>query len=307
MATVLITGGTGMIGNALTKELLRKQHRVIVLTRKAKPSNGGVVVKEWDPQNGQIDESGISEADYIIHLAGANDAERRWTAKRKKEILDSRVQSGEVIVQSIRKIPNKIKAVISASAIGWYGPDPQIPNPKPFVETDPPDNAFLGITCQQWENSIKPVEQIGKRLVSFRIGIVLSNEGGAYAEFKKPLKFGVASVLGSGKQIISWIHIDDLVQLFIAAMENDNYAGVYNAIAPYPVSNKELILAIAKQRRKFFIPLPVPSLALRIALGEMSIEILKSATVSADKIQASGYKFNYPHIADAVKELEGGK
>ncbi|RYZ25682.1 MAG: TIGR01777 family protein [Chitinophagaceae bacterium] len=304
MATVLITGGTGMIGKALTNELLQRQHRVMVLTRKAKPISGGIIYKEWDPEKGSIDETAIGEADYIIHLAGANVAEKRWTAKRKQEIVDSRVKSGKLLVQSIRKIPNKIKAVISASAIGWYGPDPQSSNPAPFVETDPADNAFLGRTCQLWENAIKPVQDLGKRLVTFRIGIVLSNEGGAYAEFKKPLKFGVASILGSGKQIISWIHISDLVQLFLTALENENLSGVYNAVAPHPVSNKELILAMAKHRNKFYIPVPVPSPALKIGLGEMSVEVLKSATVSSTKIEKAGYKFAYPHIQDAVHDLE---
>jgi len=307
MATVLITGGTGMIGKALTKELLKRQHRVIVLTRKAKSESGGITYKEWNPENGSIDETAIGEADYIIHLAGANVAEKRWTAKRKQEIVDSRVKSGELLVESIKKIPNKIKAVVSASAIGWYGPDPQIPNTKPFVETDPADHAFLGKTCQLWEHAIKPVQDLGKRLVTFRIGIVLSNEGGAYAEFKKPLKFGVASILGSGKQVVSWIHISDLVQLFITALENENMNGVYNAVAPHPVSNKELILAIAKQRNKFYIPVPVPSPALKIGLGEMSIEVLKSATVSSVKIEKAGYRFTYPHIQDAVSELENKK
>ncbi|RYF85268.1 MAG: NAD-dependent epimerase/dehydratase family protein, partial [Chitinophagaceae bacterium] len=193
MATILITGGTGMIGRALTKELLRQGHQVTVLTRRTKPSKSGIAYKEWDVEKGAIDKTAIEEADYLVHLAGANVADGRWTDKRKKEIVDSRVKSGELLVKSLKEIPNKIKAVVSASAIGWYGPDPQVPNPKPFVETGAADNAFLGKTCEQWESAIWPVADLGKRLVIYRIGIVLSNEGGAYAEFKKPLKFGVAS------------------------------------------------------------------------------------------------------------------
>lgn len=307
MATVLITGGTGMIGRALTKELIRLGHQVIVLTRQAKASSNGIVYKEWNVENGTIDRTAIESADFIVHLAGANVADGRWTEKRKKEIIDSRVKSGELLVKSLKEIPSKIKAVASASAIGWYGPDPSIPNPKPFVETDPADDAFLGKTSQQWENAIWPVADLGKRLVIFRIGIVLSNEGGAYAEFKKPLKFGVASILGSGKQVVSWIHIDDLVQLFIKAIEDQNLQGIYNAVAPQPVSNKELILAIAKQRCSFYLPIPVPSIGLKIALGEMSIEVLKSATVSNRKIAEAGFHFRYPTIAEAVKNLEAAK
>jgi uncharacterized protein (TIGR01777 family) len=304
MESILITGGTGMIGKALTNALVSNGYQVIILTRRAKRSANNIVYKEWDPEKGTIDGAAITEADYIIHLAGANVAESRWTAKRKKEIVDSRVRSGELLVKAIRNTPNNIKAVISASAIGWYGPDPQVPNPKPFIETDPADEAFLGRTCQQWEGAIKPVEEMGKRLVVFRIGIVLSNEAGAYAEFKKPLTFGTATILGSGKQVISWIHIDDLVGLFITAIQNERLQGEYNAVTPYPVSNKELILSLAKQRGKFYVPVPVPSFALKMALGEMSVEVLKSATVSSEKIKRAGYKFTYPHITDAVKALE---
>lgn len=304
MATVLITGGTGMIGKALTQALLDKGHRIIILTRHKMPDEGNVVYKEWDVEKGKIEEDAIREADYVIHLAGANVADGRWTERRKKEIVESRVKSGELLVKSLSKIPNNIKAVISASAIGWYGPDPQVPNPKPFVETDAADDAFLGRTCVLWEEAIRPVEELGKRLNIFRIGIVLSNEGGAYAEFKKPLRFGAATVLGNGKQMVSWIHLEDLVRMFVTAIENDAFKGVFNAVAPQPVSNKELILSIARQRGKFYLPVPVPSFALKIALGEMSVEVLKSATVSSKKVQSAGFQFSYPTIEDAIKNLE---
>ncbi|HYO22253.1 MAG TPA: TIGR01777 family oxidoreductase [Flavisolibacter sp.] len=307
MATILITGGTGMIGKALTRELIHHNHLVMVLTRRPRPAEKGIVYKEWDVERGMIDEAAISEADFIVHLAGANVADGRWTDKRKKEIVDSRVKSGDLLVTSLKNIPNKVRAVISASAIGWYGPDPQVPNPNPFTETDPPDGAFLGKTSQQWEGAVWPIADIGKRLVIFRIGIVLSNEGGAYAEFKKPLKFGVASILGNGRQMVSWIHIDDLVQLLITAMQQEGLQGIYNAVAPAPVSNKELILAMAKQRAGFYISMPVPSFALKIALGEMSVEVLKSATVSSKKVESTGYRFRYPQIEDAVRDLEQKK
>jgi uncharacterized protein len=307
MATVLITGGTGMIGKVLTKKVLSKGYHLIVLTRRAKPVSNGIVYKVWDVEKGTIDETAIADVDYIVHLAGANVADGRWTEKRKKEIVNSRVKSGELLVQSLKTIPNKVKAVISASAIGWYGEDAQVPNAKPFVESDPADDSFLGKTSEKWEGAIRPVEELGKRLVITRIGIVLSNEGGAYAEFKKPLTFGIAPVLGDGTQVISWIHIDDLVQIMITAIENEKMNGVYNAVAPNPVTNKEMIMAIAKQRSKFYLAVPVPSFALKLGLGEMSIEILKSTTVSANKIQEAGYKFSYPHITDAVTALKQKK
>lgn len=304
MATVIITGGTGLIGSGLTKALTAKGDHVIILTRKAKPSSGNVTYKEWDVEKGTIDEAAVAEADYLIHLAGANVAEGRWTEKRKREIVDSRVKSGALIVKSLAAVPNKIKAVISASAIGWYGPDPQAPNPAPFIETDKASDDFLGDTCRKWESSMQPVVQLNKRLVILRTGIVLSREGGAYAEFKKPLNFGLATILGSGRQVVSWIHLDDLVRQYLAAVEDERYHGVYNAVAPHPVTNKELITAMAKRRGKFYIPVHVPAFALKLALGEMSVEVLKSATVSAAKMLAQGYDFIYPHITDAVNDLE---
>jgi uncharacterized protein len=304
MATITITGGTGMVGSALTKALIQKGHDVIILTRSAKPSTKNIRYKEWDVKNGTMDLSAITEAEYIVHLAGANVADGRWTEERKKEIIDSRVKSGELLVKTMHNHPNKIKAVVSASAQGWYGADPQLPNPKPFTETDGANDDFLGKTSKAWEGAISPVMAIGKRLVIFRIGIVLSNDGGAYKEFKKPLQFGAATILGNGNQTISWIHIQDLVRLFTTAIENESWQGVYNAVAPHPVTNKELILQIAKERGKFSIPFHVPSFALKAALGEMSIEVLKSTTVSSQKAEKAGFEFLYPTIGKAVAALE---
>jgi uncharacterized protein len=303
MATVLITGGTGLVGKALGQALLEKGYRVIILSRQVdkKSSIQNLTYATWDAEKQTIDKEAISKADHIIHLAGAGVADKRWTKKRKQEIIDSRVNSSKLIVDSLQSIPNNIKSVVSASAIGWYGADPVIPNPEPFRENDPADDAFLGDTCKRWEESIEPVSQSGKRLVKLRIGIVLSRNGGALKEFLKPLKFAVATILGNGKQIISWIHIDDLISMFITALENEKITGTYNAVAPHPVSNKELTLTLARSRKKFFIPIHVPSFILKLMLGEMSIEILKSATVSADKILNTGFQFDFPFIKDALK------
>lgn len=311
MVTVLITGGTGMIGKALTKALLEKNYKVIILSRggqsmvDSKALPGNIRYAEWNIEKQTIDEGAIGEADYIIHLAGAGVADKRWSEKRKAEIVSSRIDSGRLLSGSLKKIPNKVKAVISASAIGWYGADPVIPNPIPFKENFRADDQFLGITCQQWEEAIEPVSQLGKRLVKLRIGIVLSKSGGALVEFKKPLQFAVAAILGTGKQLISWIHIDDVVKLFIAALENENMNGVYNAVAPNPVSNKELTIQLAKiNKERFFIPIHVPSFVLKLLLGEMSVEILKSATVSCEKVQQAGFEFQFPTIENALNDLQ---
>jgi len=304
--TILITGGTGLIGKAITKALLERNYEVLILTRdpeKIKPSAQRVNYAKWDISNQFIDVAALAKADYIIHLAGTNVGEKRWTGKRKKEIVDSRVKSGELLVKALSKNQNKIKAVISASAIGWYGPDKFLEH-ESFSETDPAGSDFLGQTCVQWEQSIEPVVQLNKRLVKLRTGIVVSNEGGAYPEFKKSLQFGIAAILGSGKQVISWIHIDDLVRTYIYAIENEKLNGVYNAVAPRPVTNKQLTLELARTIKKsFFIPVYVPSFVLKIVLGEMSIEVLKSATVSCKKIQNERFTFLYPSIESAIRHL----
>jgi len=308
MPTVLLTGGTGMIGTHLQKFLLENGYTIIVLIRnekQRKPSNRNISYAKWNVEKDEIDRDAMTGADYIIHLAGANVAEKRWTDKRKKEIVESRTKTGALLVKSLKKIPNKVKAVISASAIGWYGIDTNESRQHGFKEDAPAANNFLGNTCKLWEENIKPVEQLNKRLAIFRFGIVLSVKGGALDEFKKPLNFGIAGILGDGKQIISWIHIDDLCRLLLFAIEHENISGIYNAVAPQPVTNKELTLSLAKIiRGKFFIPVHVPAFALKLALGELSVEVLKSATVSPEKITKAGFGFLYPTIESALESLE---
>ncbi|HEY5773967.1 MAG TPA: TIGR01777 family oxidoreductase, partial [Chitinophagaceae bacterium] len=242
----------------------------------------------------------------IIHLAGANFADKRWNEKVKKEIVISRVDSAKLIIENLKTIPNKVKTVISASGISWYGAD-HIKISKPFVEIDPPANDFMAQTCKQWEAAIEPAAFLGKRLIKFRIGPVLSTDGGAYVEFKNPIKFGVAGIIGSGKQIMSWIHIDDLVRAILFSMETEQMEGVYNAVSPGPASNKKLILEIAKSTGKFFIPISAPSVALKIVFGEMIGEILKSTTVSSEKLQKAGFIFQYPDIGSAILQLSHQK
>ena len=306
MVTVLITGGTGMIGKALTQALTERGFNVIILTRhisnEQKTKNDKLSYAIWNVEKQTIDKNAFAKADYIIHLAGASVEEKRWTKKRKQEIVSSRVDSGKLIADSLKNLPNKVKTIVSATAIGWYGPDKN--DGKKFTEGDPSSNDFLGQTCKQWEAAIEPASFFGKRLVKLRIGIVLSNDGGAYSEFKKPMKFGFATILGNGKQIVSWIHIDDLIRAILFAMENEKMEGVYNAVAPHPVSNKELVLEIArKERGRSYFLVHVPTFALKIRLGEMSIEVLKSATVSSEKIQHAGFIFQYPDIVSAVDHL----
>lgn len=303
----MIAGGTGLVGTRLQTILTEKGYSVITLTRKLPAStnaNKSIRFAQWNTNQGTIDSWAIREADSIVNLSGASVAEKRWTDERNKEILMSRVNSGNTLVKALLEIPNKVESVINSSAIGWYGPDPQVPNPRPFVESDPPYQDFLGETCLKWEQSIEPVQDLGKRLVLLRTGIVLSNRGGALAEFKKPLQFGMAASLGSGNQIVSWIHIDDLCGLIVKAITDSSMRGVYNAVAPEPVSNRTLTNTLARANNKFWIPFKVPSFLLKIILGEMSIEVLKSTTVSASKAITQGFQFKYPTIEEAVKHLK---
>ncbi len=311
MPSVLITGGTGLVGTAVKALLEVKGYEVVLLTRSKTPLKGQA---HWDINAGTIDSAAIAAADYIIHLAGAGVADKRWSTARKQEILDSRTKSSALIVKALQETPNKVKAVISASAIGWYGPDNIDTHnidlsAQGFVETDPSYPDFLGTTCAAWEASIAPVTAntngLQKRLVCLRTGIVLSKHGGALKEFLKPLAVRMAAVLGNGKQMISWIDVRDLAKMFVYALENENISGSYNAVAPAPVSNKTLTQTLAKVLYgSFYITTYVPSFVLKIMLGEMSIEVLKSTTVSAQKITEAGFVFDYPTITSSLSTLD---
>jgi len=195
--------------------------------------------------------------------------------------------------------------VINASAIGWYGDDEKRkPGKKAFTEDDPADTEYLGEACRLWEASIDPVQELGKRLVKFRTGIVLSREGGALDEFRKPVRFGIAAILGSGRQVISWIHIDDLCRLFLFAIEQEKVQGVYNAVASQPVTNRNFVMVLAEKiKGRFYIPFYVPSFVLKLMLGEMSVEVLKSATVSNTRISNKGFQFLFPTVEAALGDL----
>jgi uncharacterized protein len=305
MRTILITGGTGLVGKALVKQLVQKNYNVIILTRNIidfKPLPN-VSYALWNVKEGTIDVEVVKKVDAIIHLAGAGVMDKKWTAAYKKEINESRTKSSELLIKTLKNNVHKVQVIISASAIGWYGED-KIPGHY-FTENEKPDAAFLGEVCKEWEASIEPAETLGIRVTKLRTGIVLAKDGGAYPEFKSSLKFGVASILGSGKQVVSWIHIDDLCRQYIFALENEHVKGSYNAVAPMPVTNKTLTLTIAnKVKGKFYIPIHVPQFALNILLGTRSIEILKSATVSADKIKKDGFIFHYPTVEAAVESIE---
>ncbi|MFM7359189.1 MAG: TIGR01777 family oxidoreductase [Sediminibacterium sp.] len=305
MARIVITGGTGMVGSALANILVKVGHQVTILSRKVPEKvNPAYASALWDPSRGSIDTSVLTDTDIIVNLAGANVADKRWTAARKQEILKSRVDAATTIVQALKQYPNQVKGVISASAIGWYGKDTTTSLVSGFQESDEADDSFLGDTCRQWEQSIKPIEEMNKRLVILRIGIVLDKSGGALPAFLQSLRWRVAGILGTGSQMISWIHLFDLCQMILFAIENEEIKGVFNAVSPHPVSNEQFNRKLAEYLHgDTYIKLPVPAPLLHALLGEMSIEVLKSATVSSLKIRQAGFVFRYPKLLDAFREI----
>lgn len=294
MANILITGGTGLIGKHLTKIIGEQQPEdtVIILTRNPGKyvSTPKLQYAHWNIEKGEIDKEAIQKTDAVIHLAGAGIAEKRWTTTRKREILDSRTQSSTLLVQAIRENGQRIRTVVSASGIGYYGADhPQYP--QPFKETDAPSDDFLAGVCIAWERSMQPVSDLGKRLVILRTGLALSASGGTLAAFIQPLKYKIATIIGKGQQVYSWVSLDDLCRMYLYALGNEHFSGIYNAVAPQPLTQKELVLKLARRRTRHFLKLPVPKWLLQLILGEMSTEVLKSTTVSADKILQAGFLF----------------
>lgn len=303
MKTVLITGGTGFVGRHLTELLLQNNYAVIVLTRNEKLAKQNSIYAYWNVEKDIIDENAIAKADYIVHLAGVSITEKRWTEKRKRELIDSRVNSGKLLFDVLNKVPNKVQAVISASAIGWYDGEKNRADKNYFhVEDEKSGNDFLANICKAWEESVEPVRKFGIRLVTLRLGIVLSRDGGMLKELSKSLRNGIALVFGFGKQTISWISIHDLCRMFLFSIENGFMSGIYNAVTPNPVTQKQLVTTFAKnEKENMFIRIYIPSFILKIMLGEMSIELLKSTAVSSNKIQQSNFVFNYPDINSALQ------
>jgi uncharacterized protein len=301
---ILITGGTGLVGKALSQHLIQQGYTVTILTR-SKPATAlaGVQYALWNVEKNQIDTDAVCKAFAIVHLAGAGVVDKRWSATYKEKIRRSRTDSGDLLCRTLANNTHQCQIFVAASAIGWYGADGTHTPDGGFVESAAPATDFLGSTCQQWEASVAPISQLGIRLVHYRIGIVLSTNGGALVEFLKPLRMGVAAILGSGNQVVSWVHIADICQLISYAILHP-ISGTYNAVAPAPVSNKQLTLTLAKiTNGKWYLPFKVPAWLLGIVMGESSIEVLKSCTVSSKKIKASGYTFQYPEIAGALRHL----
>jgi uncharacterized protein len=297
MKKVLITGGTGLIGSRLAALLTEKGYEVIVLSRQPKNNN---VIKQyrWNIQEEHIDKEAIEQADYIVHLAGESIAKERWTSARKKQIIESRTKSSDLIYKKLKEIPNNIKAVVAASAIGYYGDS----GDKWVDENSTPGNGFLPETCMAWEKSTSKFSDI-TRLVQLRVGILLSSQGGALVEMAKPVQFGLGAYIGMGTQYYSWIHIDDLCGIIIHSIENEEMKGVYNAVAPNPVQNKYLIDAIRTALNKLSVGVPSPPFVIKMVLGEMAALVLDGCRASSKKIESAGYRFLFKTPLPALNDL----
>lgn len=298
--TVLITGGTGLIGKRLTTLLLNKGYQVSYLSRR-KEAIPNVQVYRWDIPKGFIEEEALAKADYLIHLAGAGIADQRWTAARQQEIITSRTQSIELIARHLQGRPYKLKAFVSSSAIGFYGADT---GDVRLTEDTRSGTDFLAHVTRSWENASEVIHNVGVRTAKLRVGVVLSMEGGALPKIAQPIRWGVGSPLGSGKQWVSWIHIDDLCNIYIEALENEKWKGIYNAVAPSPVTNEELTRQIAKAlKRPLWLP-NVPSFALRMLFGQMADVILGSNYVSNQKIsQTTDFQYAFKSVEEALQDL----
>ncbi|CAM3660057.1 TIGR01777 family oxidoreductase [Flavobacterium gelidilacus] len=297
---VLITGATGMIGQELVKVLHENNVKVNYLST----SKDKLVSKEnykgfyWNPSTNEIDINAFDGVSVIYHLAGATVA-KRWTSSYKKEILDSRTIPTRLLFSTLEKNPNKVTQIISASAIGIY------PNSLGAIyneENTGVDNSFLGEVVQKWENEVDAFKKLNILVTKIRIGIVLSNKGGALPQMVTPIKYGVGAAFGSGKQYQSWIHVEDLVNIFYYSQVSE-LDGIYNAVAPHPVTNSAMTKEIANVlKRPLWLP-NIPKFVMKMILGEMYILVFSSQSVSALKILNQGYQFKYATIEKALADL----
>jgi len=297
---VLIAGATGLVGSHITKLCHQKGIKVNYLTTSKvkiedQPEYKGFY---WNIENREIDENCFKNVDAIIHLAGA-DIAKRWTSSYKKEIISSRTQTADLLLETLKNSGFKVPRFISASAIGIY---PSSLEKLYFEDDKSVDDSFLGEVVVLWEASADKFKNLDMEVAKIRIGLVLAREGGAFPKLKDPVSFNVGTAFGSGKQWQSWIHIEDLAGIFLHVLEN-KLSGVFNGVAPNPVTNKEIMKEIAAQLNKSIWLPNVPAIALKVALGEMATVLLSSQLVSSDKIEKTGFKFRYKNLIKALEDL----
>lgn len=299
---ILITGASGLVGSHLTEMLLQKGFQVVQVgrTKRAGISPNAAPTFVWDVNKQEFDAEALKGVDTIINLAGAGVADKRWTDSRKRELLESRTKSLQLLYKTLSTNAHQVTAVISASAIGYYG----FEGDEIFAEHHSAGTDFLATLTKQWEAEVDKLNTLNIRTVKLRIGIVLSDKGGALLEMAKPVRMFAGSPLGSGQQNLSWIHIDDLCAMFLKAATDENLRGAYNAVSGDWVSNKEITQAIGKVLNRPVWPLHVPAFALKLLLGEMANIVLQGSKISADKIKQTGFQFRYTQLDNALKSLK---
>ncbi|MCX2481299.1 TIGR01777 family oxidoreductase [Pedobacter sp. MC2016-15] len=297
---ILLTGATGMLGKELIKSLLENGYQVSILSRKPAEIRN-VQVFLWDVTKREIDKRCLQGVSTIIHLAGENIAKEKWTDKRKKEIIDSRVESARLLFDTLSSEPNQVKNFISAAAVGFYGNR----GDEILREESPAGRDFMAECCSQWEEAADQFKQAGLRVVKIRTGVVLSKDDGALPQMSVPVKFFVGAPLGTGKQWIPWIHHSDMTQIYLHALKDQSIQGTYNACAPFPVTNKTLTKAIAKALHRPVWPFNVPVFVMKTILGEMSAVVLNSTNTSAQKLLDTGFIFSYTQLEDALSDIYG--
>lgn len=294
---VLITGANGMVAKNLPK-VLQDDFQIRFLTRKKTNENE----YEWDVENNEIDIDVFKNVSHIIHLAGSGIADKRWTRKRKDIILSSRIDSAKLILKTLKNHQIKITSFVSASAIGYYGTET---SRTIYEENMRKGKDFLSDVCYEWENVAEQFgcENVSKRIIIFRIGIVLSKSGGALKKMMLPIKYYMGAVLGKGNQYMPWIHVDDLSYMIKYALKNRELQGIYNAVSPEHITNKEFTLTLAKKmRRPIFFP-SIPSFIIKLIFGHSSILLLEGSRVSSKKIGKKGFKFKYHNLKNALQNL----
>jgi uncharacterized protein (TIGR01777 family) len=299
MKTILITGGSGLIGRKLSRLLVEKGYKVIWLSRE-RYVKADIPRYRWDYRRNEIEKEAVELADIIVHLAGSNIGEDSWTRQKKQDIVESRVQTAQILLDTIKSMDKRPEAFISASAIGYYGL--KITN-NLYSEEDPStENDFLSRTCRKWENAaLRFQEELNIRTVVLRTGFVISKNSDAFRKMVLPTRFGLGAPIGSGRQYLTWIHIDDLCRMYLKAIEDTDMKGVYNAVSPEFISNADFMHTLAKvMKRPFFMP-HVPSFLMRLILGEASGMVLGGSRISSRKIQDAGYEFQYDTSEKAMK------
>lgn len=294
---ILLTGGTGFIGKYLTDLLVDNGFSVSVLSRSDRKNTSSVTYYKWDLDHNYIDEEAILKADYIIHLAGEGIVEKRWTEKRKKDILESRTKPIALIFSILEKHKKTLDAFVSASAVGIYG---AYTNETICTEDTSPANDFLGITCQEWEKAVDKMNSLNIRTVKIRTGIVLGKDEGFLKKVVPSFKSGFGAILGTGKQYVPWIHIADLCEIYLKAIVNQEMHGPYNASVTDNTTNASLSKTLARLfGYKIWLP-KAPAFILKIVLGEMSLAVLEGQRVSSEKVQKIGFEFQFTDLERAL-------